>query len=166
MPEENPEQPSEGAGEHRAAAHPHHPPGHDPLIDRLVPDPGNPRVKRLTGFMMGRSQLEDHWRLYLSVNLDHYIDFKKEDTLDAHQFRPARVVVWLKAGARVSETKTSSVPVEFLQGEIRRGFLRGTSGLPRIFADSAGCPGSGCAHCSVACSNLPGGDTVGYTCGC
>ena len=164
MPEEPAEQPGEGAEERREERQ--HPPAYDPLIDRLIPDPANPHVKRLTGFRMGRSQLPDHWRLYLNVNLNHYIDFKKEDTLDAHEFRPARVVVWLKPGARISETKTSSVPVEFLQGEIRRGFLRGASGMPRVFADMADCPGSGCAHCTAACSSLPNGDTVGYTCGC
>jgi phosphoenolpyruvate synthase/pyruvate phosphate dikinase len=29
----------------------------------------------MTEFMKGRSQLEDQWRLYLNVDLDHYVDF-------------------------------------------------------------------------------------------
>jgi hypothetical protein len=139
----------------------------DELIERLIPDPSNPDVKRITGFLMGNSDREGYWRLYLTVNLNHYIEFRKEETLYAHQFRPGRTVIWIKPGSRIHEMKARSAPVEFLQGQVRRGFLRGVSGITQVMDLEAGCPGSGCAHCSVACSQLPGGeDTIGYTCGC
>jgi len=131
--------------------HPHRRIHPDPLTDRLVPDPNNPNVTQLTGFLLGKSNIEDRWRLYMSADLNHYIEFQKDDLIDAHQFRPSRTVVWLKPGARAYETKTRLAPVEFLQGEIRRGFLRGMMGVPRIFADmpvaaetGCGCPGPRC----------------------
>jgi len=142
--------------------------GSDELLDRLVSDPANPDVNRITGFLMGKSNREGYWRLYMSVDLNYYLEFRKEDTLHAQQFRPSRTVVWLKKGAIVHRTNLASAPLEFLQGEIRRGFLRGIgfSGGPHFVMLDDSCPGSGCAHCTVACSNLPGNDTVGYTCGC
>jgi hypothetical protein len=116
----------------------------DPLTDRLAPDPNNPNVTRLTGFLLGKSEIEDRWRLYMSADLNHYIEFQKVDLIDAHQFHPSHTVVWLKPDARAYETKTHSAPVEFLQGEIRRGFLRGMMGVPRIFADMAVAAETGC----------------------
>lgn len=136
------------------------------LADRLVPDPSDPDVRRLTGFLLGKSNRDGYWRLYLTVDLNHYLEFRQEDTLHAEEFRPTRTVVWLRSDARVHETKTRSAPVDFLQGDIRRGFLRGVSGAPQMLLNAAECPMSGCGHCTASCSHLPGGDTIGYTCGC
>lgn len=142
----------------------------DEIASRVVPDPDNPSVRRLTGFLLGRSNKDGYWRLYMNVDFDHYVEFEKKATLHAEQFREGRTVVWLKPDTKVRETKARSAPIEFLQGDISRGFARGVSGMVGpVFA--ADCPGSGCAHCTAACSSLPGtpGDnpnTVGYTCGC
>jgi len=127
----------------------------DEGVDRAVPDPSHPDVSTLSGFVLARSDREDYWRLYLNDRLNHYFEFRKEDTLEARQIRPTRTLVWVRPGTRVHETTTVSAPVDFLLGDVRRGFFRGIGGLALMMADSEGCPGSGCAHCSVACSNLP-----------
>lgn len=141
----------------------------DEVVARIVSDPNNPDVKRVTGFALGKSSRDGYWRLYLNVDLSHYLEFEKSATLHAKQFREGRTVVWLKSGTRVIETKARSAPVDFLEGEISRGFARGFSGVSMVM-NAADCPGSGCAHCTASCSSLPGGggdsSTIGYTCGC
>jgi hypothetical protein len=136
------------------------------ILEQIVRNPAQPEVRRLTGFLLGRSDRDDYWRLYLTVDLNHYLEIRKEDTLHAQEFRPGRTVVWINPDAKIAETNSATAPIDFLKGDIQRGFLRGVSGMQQQFLAAADCPGSGCAHCSVACSNLPGGDTVGYTCGC
>lgn len=149
----------------------------DEVIERVIKDPANPEVKRLTGFLMGRSDKDGYWRLYLNVDLDHYIEFRKEDTLHAQQFRPASTVVWLKSDARVIEKIARSGSVEFLQGGLLRDYVRrygpnfaGLLAGPRMRLMAA--DGSTCAHtgCSAGCTPGygcgGGGDTIGYTCGC
>jgi hypothetical protein len=137
--------------EQQPQEHPHGRIHLDPLTERLVPDPNNPNVTRQTGFLLGKSQIESRWRLYMSADLNHYVEFDKDDIIDAHQFRPSYTVVWLRPNAQAYETKTRSAPVEFLQGEIRKGFLRGMAGVPRMFSNMAvaaetgcGCPGPQC----------------------
>lgn len=137
-------------------------------LEQWVPDLSNPDIKKLSGFVLGRSDREDYYRLYITTNLNHYIEFRKEDTVHAHQLHSDRTLVWVKPGTKIYETVSQSAPVEFLQGQIRRGFLRGTSGLTNMLLMAADCPGSGCAHCTAACSSLPGGGgpDTGFTCGC
>lgn len=148
----------------------------DEILERIVPDPANPDIKRLTGFLLGKSDRENYWRLYLTVDLNHFIEFRKEDTIHAQQFRPSRTVVWVKPDARITETKNESGTVDFLRGNMLSKFLGRRLGG---FSSLVGSPmrlmeadGSGCAHmgCSVGCTpgyGCPGGgDTTGYTCGC
>jgi hypothetical protein len=118
--------------------------------------------------MLGRSDDDRKYRLYLTSALNHYVEFDKSDTIHAQKLSEQRTVVWLKAASRVRETKSKSMPIEFLQGQIRRGFLRGSQNAAGIVM-SADCPSSGCAHCTASCSSLPGGgggDTAGFTCNC
>jgi hypothetical protein len=159
----------------------------DEIVDRIVEDPGNPEVRRLTGFLLGKSDREGYWRLYLTVDLNHYLEFRKEDTLHAQQFRQGRTVVWLKPEARVTEKLTKSTTVEFLRGNMMGDYIRRHgasfvgmvgSGLKMMAGETNGscptpafgCDGSGCAHggCSAGCTPGYGcgGDTIGYTCGC
>ena len=164
----------------------------DETVERIIEDPGNPDVRRLSGFLLGKSDRDGYWRLYLTVDLNHYLEFRKEDTLHAQQFRPARTVVWLKPEARVTEKLTKSTRVEFLRGNLMGEYIRRHgrsfvgmvgSGL-KMMADPTdmiectngscpthafGCPGSGCAEaCSAGCTPGYGcgGETIGYTCGC
>lgn len=124
-------------------------------------------TKSLRGFTLGKSPKDELWRLYLNADLTHYVEFAREDAIHAEELKPGQTVVWLNRGARVTETTSRSLPVEFLQGQVRTGFLRGLSGLTGVMAlDAEGCPCSGCAHCTTSCSSLPGGSSVGLSCGC
>ena len=142
--------------------------GPEKIVEDWIPDPSRPDIKSVTGFMLGRSDDDKKYRLYLNSSLTHYLDFDKLDTIHAQKLDAQRTVVWLKAASRVRQTNTQSIPVEFLQGQIRRGFLRGASSFANVLM-AADCPGSGCAHCTAGCSSLPGGggsDTAGFTCNC
>lgn len=138
------------------------------LSERVVRDPARPDQKVLRGFALGRSVHDDQWRLYLNAEFTHFLEFDKEAAIHAQEVRHGETLVWVRPDAHVRETSTRKISVEFLQGEIRRGFLRGVSGVNGIMTLSAeGCPCSGCAHCTTSCSGLPGPDnTVGLSCGC
>ncbi|MEU4769142.1 hypothetical protein AB0H12_38450 [Actinosynnema sp. NPDC023794] len=124
-------------------------------------------ARMLRGFALGRSPAEDKWRLYLNADLTHFVEFSPEDAVHAEEAKPGRTLVWVQRQARITETTSRTLPIEFLQGQVRNGFLRGVAGLTGVTALAAeGCPCSGCAHCTTSCSSLPGGDSVGLSCGC
>jgi hypothetical protein len=144
----------------------------DEISERVVRDPSRTDQKILRGFALGRSTSDDQWRLYLNAELTHYLEFDKRATLHAKEVRPGETVVWIQPDTQVRETSTRNIPVEFLRGEIQRGFLRGVSGINRIMALSSeypGCEASGCGCGTQECTKPgpgPGGDTVGLSCGC
>lgn len=124
-------------------------------------------AKVLNGFALGRSPSADRWRLYLNAELTHFLEFDAKDAIHAEETKPGRTLVWVRRDSRVTETTSRTLPVEFLQGEVRTGFMRGLAGLTGVTALAAeGCPCSGCAHCTTSCSSLPGGESVGLSCGC
>jgi hypothetical protein len=145
----------------------------DDLDGRLVPDPASPDVRRLKGFLLGKSDRPDYWRLYLNADLTYYLEFKKEDTVHAKQFHSNETIVWVKPQTRVQVVRTGSVPVEFLRGDIIRQQLGGSavSGFRRAMGVAAA-DASGCAHCtpdqSWNCPEHPGtgGAGTGFSCGC
>ena len=104
---------SEGAGKQRKDVKP------DEIIERLVPDPANPRVTKLVGLYLGNSSRHEYWRLYLNASLSRYLEFRKEDTLDSERLSTDEIVVWLKPDAKVEATVTAAVPEEFLRGEFQ-----------------------------------------------
>ena len=145
----------------------------DEFIGRVIPDPSNPRVLKLVGYFLGDSTNADFWRLYLSPDLDHYLEFRKADTLDAERFNTGRLVVWLKADAKVFETFTKPVPADFLRGGIQSSFLRvardAIAGGPK-YAMAGACSLGDCtppceSHVNT-CPQMPACQTIGYTCGC
>jgi len=132
----------------------------DDLIDRLVQDPNNPRVKKLVGFRMGKSNQEEYWRLYLTDDLNHFLDFRKEDTLHAEQVSSTKTLVWLNPNAEVKESIVRSGRVDFLRGTIIEDHLRrrpGSSGTgPRglLFAMAGAMAGqSGCLRAGGDCGH-------------
>lgn len=147
----------------------------DDLADILVPDPANPDVRRLVGFLLGKSHRDGYFRLYLNADLTQYIEFKKDDTVHAKQLPSNRTMVWVKPQTRIQIFQTDSVPVEFLRGSILQDQLGGArfSGFRRALGVAAA-DASGCAHCSAGCSAScpchPGtgvsSDTSGFSCGC
>ncbi len=133
------------------------------------PDPRNPDLKVVTGFTMGRSEDDSLYRLYLTKDFSHYLEFSKKDTAHAQKTSDHKTTVWLQPATQVREIHSKTVPVEFLQGDLQRGAFRGLSsfnlGGVMMMTD---CPRSGCGHCTASCSSLPGGppDTAGFTCNC
>lgn len=138
-------------------------------FDEWSPDPKDSNLNSLSGFLLGRSEEDDSYRLYLNAELNHYAEFAKSDTVHAKRIGEGRVIVWLKPGTKVRDVHSKTVSAEFLRGEIQRNMFRGTSGI-RIGGMTllSDCPGSGCAHCTASCSSLPGTppDTAGFTCNC
>ncbi|HCG00868.1 MAG TPA: hypothetical protein DEV93_10040 [Chloroflexi bacterium] len=95
----------------------------DEIVGRVVEDPSNPNARKVDGAYLGNSSREGYWRLYLNSRFDLYLEFRKEDTLDAQRQSTGRITVWVKPGTRVQTTRTSSIPVEMLQGPIQSSLV-------------------------------------------
>ncbi len=102
----------------------------DELVKKLVPDPSQvPSVRCLAGFM-GSSTKAGYKRLYLTPELNEYVEFRTEDVVHTQSVATDRnplggSVVWLKRDAEIQHTRTESrdVKAEFLQGDITTAFL-------------------------------------------
>lgn len=143
----------------------------DEIVERLVQDPANPQVRKLVGRYLGKGTDDAFWRLYMNESLSHYIEFKKDDTIDAERVASGALIVWLKPETSVTETRKRAGAVEFLQGEIYRdniGKLRDPildTSLRTVLATG----GATCAHSPCPPPDYPGGPTdttIGYTCAC
>ena len=87
-----------------------------PLVENLVPDPTQPAppMKAFEG-LLGKSGREGYWRLYLSRELNDYIEVKEEDVLNGVSIpqelsllRVEATRVWLRRGAEIAYTHTQS----------------------------------------------------------
>jgi hypothetical protein len=110
----------------------------DRLVEQLVPDPSDhqPTIQ-LTGWL-GKGAKEGSWRLYLTPQLDQYVQFTDKDVVYTQPAQPERsplggTLVWLQAGTVLEHTQvvTRQVQADFLSGAITSGFMTGTvSSLP------------------------------------
>jgi hypothetical protein len=104
------------------------------LIANLVPDPADvPDVKVHVGFL-GKSSREGYWRLYMSPQMNDFIEVREEDIVHAKQFDAAHspwggTVTWIRADAKLTRTKTGArdIQTDFLRGGITRSRLPGVS---------------------------------------
>src|SRR5215831_18408768 len=100
------------------------------LISRLVPDPTqSPDVQLVVGFP-GQSAQAGYVRLYLTPELNGYLEIREEDVVHTQALATAQNplgghAVWLKQNAVVQHTLTIARQVQagFLQGSITAGFL-------------------------------------------
>lgn len=140
----------------------------DDLVEDWMQGPSDGAGQCLIGFALGRAEDDAFYRLYLDSSLSRYVDVAKADTLHARKLDEKRTAVWIKPGANVRQVNARNVPIEFLQGQLRRGFLRGSQGPIGNVLMAMECPSSGCGHCTTSCSHLPGGGgtTVEFTCDC
>ena len=130
----------------------------DPLVDQLMPDPGNPQPTiQLTGWL-GKGTDEGWWRLYLTPQLDEYVEFSSDSVvhtqpLQKEQSALGGSTVWLKAGTALNHTQVvqRQVQADFLSGGITSGFLTGsTSSLPAAGRKPVVAPGNTRTYvCSV-----------------
>jgi hypothetical protein len=74
----------------------------DPLVEHLVPDPVDhqPTIQ-LTGWL-GKAAKEGFWRLYLTPQLDEYVQFADKDVIYTQPAKPEHsplggTTVWLQA---------------------------------------------------------------------
>jgi hypothetical protein len=104
----------------------------DALIEKLVVDPSKvPDVQVLVGFL-GRSSEAGTWRLYLTLQLNSYVEFSAENVLHTQPLAAAQsplgvTAVWLKQDATVKHTRTGTrqTQAEFVQGDIMSSFIAG-----------------------------------------
>jgi hypothetical protein len=136
----------------------------DEILERLVPDPAGVRgpLPRLVGLYLGNSTRPDYWRLYTSHKLDRFLEFRKDDVLDAERPETGRVIVWLKGDAKVERTTTEVLSEAFLRGEIQRQQIPQINGVPDlrkalalasscVKCDGGGGDGGGTAPPQVTC---------------
>ena len=130
----------------------------DPLVDQLMPDPGNPQPTiQLIGWL-GKGTDEGLWRLYLTPQLDEYVEFSADSVvhtqpLQKEQSALGGSTVWLKTGTALNHTQVvqRQVQADFLSGGITSGFLTGsTSSLPAAGRKPVVAPGNTRTYvCSV-----------------
>jgi hypothetical protein len=129
----------------------------DRLVEQLVPDPGDlqPRIQ-LTGWL-GKGPKEGSWRLYLTPQLDEYVQFSDKDVVHTQSVQPEQsplggTTVWLQKGTVLQHTQvvTRQVQADFLSGGITAGFMRGTvSSLPLDVRARQAALGTGGFVCSI-----------------
>jgi hypothetical protein len=106
----------------------------DPLVQRLVPEPDKlpPSVRLLCGFL-GRCSRDGFWRLYLTEELNEYVEFAEEDAVATEpqsSEKEGGTRIWIKSAANVVHTRVESreLRAEFLEGEITGGIVGTTPG--------------------------------------
>ena len=104
----------------------------DSLVDRLTPDTSQkePTV-RVTGWL-GRGGDEGKWKLFLSPELNEYIQFSENDVVDSQplsaDFSPlGGTIVWLRASTSVQHVTVATLDAQadFLAGSIASRYLGG-----------------------------------------
>ena len=99
----------------------------DPLVDALVPDPGQgpPNATVLEGYL-GKSTTEDAWRLYLTRELDRYVELTEGEILHTQPRPDDGTRVWVRRdlSLEVQRVQTAQVQAEFLGGALARARLR------------------------------------------
>ena len=102
----------------------------DDIIQYIIPDPTvMPDVRMLAGFL-GQSPRKGYWRLYLTLELNEYVEFSAEDCLHSQPLRTEQnplggTIVWIKRDAKLQHTRATPTrtQAEFLQGEVMQRFL-------------------------------------------
>ena len=132
----------------------------DRLVESIVPDPNQPpSVITLTGFLGNGAQQGD-WRLYLSANLDEYVEFSESDVVHHQPISQERsplggTTVWVRSGTTLRHTCVESrqVQADFLQGGITSEFMRSTR-LSALRGAAVMGTGWGCTR-NYVCSTNP-----------
>lgn len=113
-----------------------------PLVDALVPDPSQvaPNARRIVGYL-GRSSSTGVWRLYLSQNLDRYVEIPEADILHTQQLPGTQgTAVWVRRGIRFQyvQVQVSQVEADYLSGPIATAASQAPAAF-RAFASPQAC---------------------------
>ncbi|ARU60087.1 hypothetical protein CBW65_02715 [Tumebacillus avium] len=80
---------------------------------------------------LGHSPKDGQWRLYLTPELNDFVEIREEDILHAvmPEEEQSAATLWVKPDAALERTQTSvqQVQAEFLSGDIMSGFLDSAS---------------------------------------
>jgi hypothetical protein len=99
----------------------------DALVEALVPDPGSlADVVMLHGYL-GKSAAEGSWRLYLTPDLDEYVEIPADKILHHRKLSEDRgTMVWVPRGLALQHKQVRSEEVQagFLAGPIASQHLR------------------------------------------
>jgi len=131
----------------------------DEIADRLAGDQKEGLI-RLTGRFLGNSDDAGHYRLYLTEQMDRYLEFQKAGTIEVERFPSGRLIVWLKSGTKVVEVASRPVSEEFLSGAIGSSKGSRPRGTVRTLMAAAG---DGCGYSSLIPANCPNTSTD-FTC--
>jgi hypothetical protein len=132
----------------------------DEIADRMAREHRQGLI-RLTGRFLGNSEHEGYYRLYLTEQMDRYLEFSKDGTVEAERFPSGRLVVWLKPGTPVVNVASRPVSQEFLSGSIGAGASRRPRGVVRTMMAAAG---DGCGYSSLIPANCPDTGPATITC--
>lgn len=113
--------------------------GVDTFIEALVQDEcAPPDVRVLAGYLGHSSRGSDWWRLYLTLELNHFVEFHGDDVVHcvrlATEANPlAGNVVWVRRDADLWHMNVRSRPEtahDFVQGDISRRHLPWAADVP------------------------------------
>jgi hypothetical protein len=102
----------------------------DALVEKLVSDPSKiPDIQVLVG-LLGRSSQAETWRLYLTPQLNEYVEFNAQDVVLTHPLAAGQsplggTMVWLRRDATVKYTRTGTLQAQadFVRGDIMSRFM-------------------------------------------
>lgn len=123
----------------------------DALVRALVSDPAQlPDVLCLVG-LLGRSDHDGIWRIYLTVDLTQYIEVDEVDVLYARSIGSPEdafggQAVWVKRTARLRHsvaTTSLRAQTEFLRGDVGTAFTSGPIGARRLVGGGSPLMGGG-----------------------
>ena len=104
----------------------------DPLVEQLAPDPADPQATIQLRGWLGKGVKEGSWRLYLTPQLDEYVQFQDKDIVHTQPIAPEQsplggTVIWLVAGTSLQHTRvvTRQLQADFLSGGITANFMTG-----------------------------------------
>lgn len=103
-----------------------------PFVEKVMPDPAHPTSVAPWLGLLGKSTEDGYWRLYLTIELDSYIEFKEEDVLAFDIIPPKQspleveaARVYLDPSARIKHVRTQSWEGEARQGQAGTTMARG-----------------------------------------
>lgn len=149
------------------------------FVSHLVEDPSRlPDTRLLIGFL-GNSGKEGYWRLYLSPELNEFLEFQEKDVLRSQPLADSQLggtAIWIRREAELQHTRTTTreAQAQFLQGTIASAFRAGaiagsfTGGAQALIGQIKSIPpqASVCFSCPSDLCPVPtsGGPTCEYGC--
>jgi len=110
----------------------------DELVGALVPDPSQHQPTTQLSGWLGKGAAEGLWRLYLTPQMDAYVEFAEDDVVHTQPLARSDsplggTIVWVKSGVKLRHTVvvTRQVQADFLSGGVTSGFMAGTN--PALF---------------------------------